>query len=149
MHDYQVSCLHECQMAIMRAYEVASIHVSKACYINMYQSIEEPFQFNANLRHTLVTLVLIASTFQHLISLSILSYFLLLILFFILNLSLAMAMTIVEVEWHIINFKTWLIHAIGLLMTPDPNLHLPNLDWGLWCHLSSMSTALRCYVCGG
>ena len=98
MHDYQVSCLHECQMAIMRASEVASIHVSKACYINMYQSIEEPFQFNANLRHTLVTLVLIASTFQHLISLSILSYFLLLILFFILNLSLAMAMTIVEVE---------------------------------------------------
>ena len=68
-------------MAIMRAYEVASMHVSKACYINMYRNIDEPFRFNASLRHTLVTLVLIANTFSTFISLSFLSYFLHLILF--------------------------------------------------------------------
>ena len=76
-------------MAIMRAYEVASMHVSKTCYINMYQNIDEPFQFNASLRHTLVTLVLIANTFSTFISLSFLSHF----FFFIVNLSLATALT--------------------------------------------------------
>ena len=78
-HDFQVSCLHECQMAIMRAYEVASMHVSKTCYINMYRNIDEPFRFNASLRHTLVTLVLIANTFSTFISLSFLYYFLLIL----------------------------------------------------------------------
>ena len=65
----------------MRAYEVASMHVSKTCYINMYRNIDEPFRFNASLRHTLVTLVLIANTFSTFIPLSFLSYFLFLILF--------------------------------------------------------------------
>ena len=54
-----MTCLDECQMAIMRAYEVASMHLSKACYINMYRSIDEPLRFNARLRYTLVTLVII------------------------------------------------------------------------------------------
>ena len=40
------------------------MHVSKAFYINIYQTIDEPFWFNANLRHTLVTLVLIVNTFS-------------------------------------------------------------------------------------
>ena len=70
MQDYQVSCLQECEMMIMRAYEVVSMHVAKACYINIYPSIDEPFRFNASLRHSLgthvvipiVTLVLIANT---------------------------------------------------------------------------------------
>ena len=48
-------------MATMHAYEVVSMHVSKACYINMYRCIDEPFWFNASLWHTLVTLVLIAN----------------------------------------------------------------------------------------
>ena len=47
----------------------------------MYRNIDESFRFNASLRHTLVTLVLIANTFSTFISLSFLYYFLLLILF--------------------------------------------------------------------
>ena len=31
-------CLHECQVAIMRAYEVASMHVFQPCYISIYLS---------------------------------------------------------------------------------------------------------------
>ena len=79
-HDHQVSCSHECQ--------VASMHVSKLCYICMCSSIDEPFLFNDNLRHICQTLVLIANTS------SISSYFPLLILFFTLILCLATTMAI-------------------------------------------------------
>ena len=86
-HDYQVTCLHECQVVIMCAYEVASMHVSKPCYINMYLSIDEPFRFNISLRHILVNLALVVNTLSNSsCSLSFLSYLSHLILFFILKL---------------------------------------------------------------
>ena len=82
-----MACLHECQVAIMRAYEVASMHRSKPCYINMSLTIDEPFWFNASLRHILVNLALVVNTLSNSsYSLSFLSYLLLLILLFILKL---------------------------------------------------------------
>ena len=64
MHYHQLACLLEYQLAIMRAYEVVSMNVSKPYYINMYSSIDEPFKFNISHRHILVTLVLVVNTFS-------------------------------------------------------------------------------------
>ena len=71
----------------MRAYKVARMRVSKPCYINMYRNIDEPFQFNASLRHIIVNLVLIVNTLVNsYYSLSFPRYVPLLTLFFILKL---------------------------------------------------------------
>ena len=67
----------------MRAYDVASMHVFKPCYINMQLSIDELLRFNPSLRHILVNLALIVNHYQ---ILSFVSYLPFLILFFILKL---------------------------------------------------------------
>ena len=54
MHYLQLSCFNEWQVVIMHDYEVATMHVSKPCYISMCSGIDEPFMFNANLQHILV-----------------------------------------------------------------------------------------------
>ena len=105
--------LHEWQVVFMRPYDVASMHVSKPCYISMYPSIDEPLWLNASLRHILVALVLIVNT------LSISLYFSLIFLLFssshyllhFKNLSLAMAMRHAIFGW--LNQMTlmWLIES--------------------------------------
>ena len=77
-----VWCWYECHVAIMLAYEVTSMHVSKPCYIWMCSSIDEPLWLNASPQHILLTLFLLLKHCQSpLISLSFLFYFPFLILY--------------------------------------------------------------------
>ena len=63
------------------------MRVFKPCCINMLSSIDEPFRFNASLRHIIVNHVLVVNTLVNsYYSLSFTSYLLLLNLFFILKL---------------------------------------------------------------
>ena len=54
IHVNAQSCLHKCQVVSMHAFEVASMHVSKPCYIRMYSSIDKPFWFNVLLMLILI-----------------------------------------------------------------------------------------------